>query len=54
MKFSGKKRVMILLKVTKIQGFTLILKDTFFEKPQEEGEIIQPFCNANFIILSYH
>ena len=35
MKFSGKMRLMIILKVTKSQGFTLSLEDTFFEKPQE-------------------
>ena len=34
MKFSGKMWLMIILRVTKNQGFTLSLKDTFFEKPQ--------------------
>ena len=34
MKFSGKMCLMIILKVTKNQGFTLSLEDTFFEKPQ--------------------
>ena len=29
---------MIILKVTKNQGFTLSLEDTFFEKPQEVGQ----------------
>ena len=38
MKFSGKMRLMIILKVTKSQGFTLSLEDTFFEKPQDGGE----------------
>ena len=33
-KFSGKMRLMIILKVIKKQGFTLSLEDTFFEKPQ--------------------
>ena len=28
---------MIILNVTKNQGFTLTLEDTVFEKPQEEG-----------------
>ena len=28
---------MIILQVTKGQGFTLSLEDTFFEKPQEGG-----------------
>ena len=37
MKFSGKMRLMIILKVSKNQGFTLSLEDTFFEKPQEGG-----------------
>ena len=34
MKFSGKMCLKIILKVTKNQGFTLFLEDTFFEKPQ--------------------
>ena len=39
MKFSGKVWLMIILNVTKTQGFTLSLKDSLFEKPQEgEGE----------------
>ena len=32
MKFSGKMYLMIILKVTKNQSFTLSLEDTFFEK----------------------
>ena len=32
---------MIILKVTKRQGFTLSLEDTFFEKPQR-GQIDPP------------
>ena len=31
--------LMIILKVTKTQGFTLSLEDTFLEKPQEGGQI---------------
>ena len=46
MKFSGKMCLMIILKVTKKQGFTLSLEDTFFEKPQggggEGGQIDPP------------
>ena len=34
MEFSGKIWLSIILKVTKNQGFTLSLEDTFFEKPQ--------------------
>ena len=34
MKFSGKMWLMIILKITKSQGFTFPLEDTFFEKPQ--------------------
>ena len=34
MKFSGMMYLMIILKVTKKQGFNLSLEDTFFEKPQ--------------------
>ena len=37
MKFSGKMCLKIVLKVTKNQGFTLSLEDTFFEKPQGGG-----------------
>ena len=36
MKFSGKMCLMIILKVTENQDFTLSLEDTFFEKPLEE------------------
>ena len=41
MKFSGKVCLKIILKVTKTQGFTLSVEDTFFEKPQE-GQIPPP------------
>ena len=37
MKFSVKMRLKTILKVTKYQGFTLSLEDTFFKKPQGEG-----------------
>ena len=33
-KFSGKMWLIIILKLTKKQGFTFHLEDTFFEKPQ--------------------
>ena len=42
MKFSGKICFKIILKVTKKQGFTLSLEDTFFEKPQGGGQIDTP------------
>ena len=34
MKFAGKMWFMIILKVTKNQGFPLSLEDIFYEKPQ--------------------
>ena len=34
MKFSRKMPLKIILKVTKIKGFTVSLEDTFLEKPQ--------------------
>ena len=38
MQFSGKVRLMVILKVTKKkQGFTLFLEDIFLEKPQWES-----------------
>ena len=37
MKVSGKMGLKIILKVTKNQGFTLTLEDTFSEKPQGGG-----------------
>ena len=44
MKFSGKMSLMITLKVTKNQGFTLSLEDTFFKTLQEvQIESPQPF-----------
>ena len=42
MKFSGKMYLNIIFKVTKKQGFTLSLEDTFLEKPQEAGDQIDP------------
>ena len=42
MKFSGKMFFKIMLKVTKNQGFTLSLEDTFFEKSQGEGVKLTP------------
>ena len=39
MKFSEKMCLKIILKVTKNQGFTLSLEDTFFEKPQAGGGV---------------
>ena len=37
MKFSGKMCLKIILKVTKKQGFTLSLQDTFFETAEGRG-----------------
>ena len=37
MKFSGEMWLKIMLKISKNQGFTLSLEDTFFKKPQEWG-----------------
>ena len=37
MKLSGKMCFKIILKVTKNQGFTLSLEDTFLKKPQGDG-----------------
>ena len=39
MKVSGKMYFKMILKVTKNQGYTLSLEDTFFEKPQGGGQI---------------
>ena len=44
MKFSGKMCLIIILKVTKNQGFILYLEDTFFEKPQVESIWSPPSC----------
>ena len=41
MKFLGKSGLMAISKVTKKQGFTLSLEDTFLEKPQR-GSICLP------------
>ena len=45
MKFSGKMGHMMVLKVTKKQGFTLSLEDTFFA--QKEG-----YSHNAFLLLS--
>ena len=57
-KFSGNMWLMIVLKVTKKQGFTLTLEDTFFGKPQGGGQIDHPLAilalnkaNTNFFML---
>ena len=42
MKFSGKMCLKIILKVTKSQGFTLSVGDTFFEKLREGGVKLTP------------
>ena len=42
MTFLGKMWLTIILKVTKNQGFTLSLEDTFFEKPQAGGQTDPP------------
>ena len=39
MKFSKKVCLKIILKVTKNQGFTFSVEDTFFEKLQGEGRV---------------
>ena len=44
MKFSGNMCFMIILKVTKNQGFTLSLEDKFFEKPQRGSDLPCPSC----------
>ena len=46
MKLSEKMCLKIILKVTKDQGFTLSVEDTFFEKPQGGGggKIYPPSC----------
>ena len=48
MKCSGKMCLMIILKVTKNQGFTLCLEDTIFEKPQGEGQTEPPPPPSSF------
>ena len=40
----------IILKVTKKQGFTLSLEDTFFEKPQGASQI-DPFPTSPLAVL---
>ena len=42
MKFPGNMWLMIILKITKKQGFTLSSEATFFEKPQGRGQIDFP------------
>ena len=52
MKFSGKMYLMIILKVTVKQGFTLSLEYTLFEKPEGEGgglvfKVAMPVLSSN-------
>ena len=49
MKFSEKLRTVIIFKVTKNQGFTLFLEDTFFKNPQRV--VPQAFRKNVFLVL---
>ena len=42
MKFSGKMCLLIILKVTRNQGFTLCIEDAIFKKPQGGGLKLTP------------
>ena len=62
MKFSGKMWVMIIVKIPKSQGFTLLLEDTFFEKPHVAEfkltshsflKVEKIFENLTYIIVNY-
>ena len=56
MKFSAKMCFTIVLKVTKKQGFTLSVEDTFFEKPHGWGQIDPPSrfrVNDTYNILKF-
>ena len=53
MKFLGKMCLKIILKVTKNQGFTFSLKDTFFEKPHGGGGSIWPLPPSHFRVKSF-
>ena len=55
MQFSGKMCLIIILKATKNQGFTLSLEDTFFEKPQrgEGGSNYPPPLLSRFRVNQY-
>ena len=44
---------MIILKVTKNQGLTLSLEDTFFEKPQGESQTILGLRELIFVNFAY-
>ena len=51
MKFSGKMWLMIILKLTKNQGFTLSLEGTYFKKSQGGGSSVLGLkyrCNQDF------
>ena len=39
MKFSGKMYLVVILKVTKKQGFTLSLKNAVLEKPESDVKV---------------
>ena len=52
MTFSEKMCVKIILKVTKNEGFTLSLEDTFFEKPQGGVKLIAPLLAASLNLKS--
>ena len=50
MKFLGKMYFKIMLKVTKNQGLTLSLENTFFEKPQRGSGLISIFLRMAICI----
>ena len=39
MKFSGKMLLIVIVKVTKIQGFTVYVEDTFFRETTRDGGV---------------
>ena len=53
MKFLEKMWLTIILKVTKNQGISLFLEDTFLEKPQGEGKIDTPSPSHSLLRLKY-
>ena len=53
MKFSGKMCLIIILKVTKSQSFTLSGADTVLEKQQDRGSNLTPAWLTSIVVKAF-
>ena len=53
MKFLGKMLLLIIIKLTKKQVFTIFLEDTFLEKPQGAFKLTPSLLRAKKVIFNW-